>query len=92
MAIEARFVSERALVSGSPQWPLAPFSVQAGQPGFDLKPTLPTGTAPGGVFGVHESTPLPDWLAVSADGVVKALPMAAVSSAQVVFTYLPPVV
>jgi hypothetical protein len=90
MPIEARYVSTRALISGTPEWPLAPISVQAGQPGFDLKPTLPAGAVAGGVFGVHESTPFPDWLALSADGVVKALPMAAVSSAQVVFTYLPP--
>lgn len=55
---------------------------------FDLKTTLPSGTATGGTFAVDGSgSPLPQGLTLSADGVLTLTSAAVGETAGVVFSY-----
>jgi hypothetical protein len=89
MAAEIKIISDQVTLVAFPNWPVPTIALQAGQAGFDLKPTLPTGIPSGGTFGTV--APLPTGLAMTTAGVVSAAAGTPAGSTQgVQFTYTLP--
>ena len=89
MAAQITIISDQSTLVGFPEWPLPVITLQAGQAGFDLKPTMPAGVPGGGTFGVRGV--LPAGVTLTTDGVISmAAGASSFSPTAAQFTYTLP--